>query len=108
MQGLGYKSKNDKIDAQELAMMACQQVLPVWTTFSPHLYQLRLLTRFYQSLQEQKTALDNQPHTFSHGMHQVKLIEKQLNKTIALVENQLLELEDQIHFLISKDVKLQK
>jgi transposase len=41
-------------------------------------------------------------------MHQVKLIEKQLTKTIALLKKQLLELEKQIQALIEKDDKLQE
>jgi transposase len=49
LKSLGYKSKNDKIDAQGLSRMGLEQQLPVWKPLSKNLYALRLLTRQHRS-----------------------------------------------------------
>ena len=54
---LGLKSKNDKIDARGLAQMAAQQNLDTWKPISPQIQELRALTRYYNTLQEQKRFL---------------------------------------------------
>jgi len=66
------RSKNDKIDAQGLSPMGLQQQglpqqLPVWKPLSKNLYQLRLLTRQHQRLQELKTQSTNQQHALAHS-----------------------------------------
>ncbi|GAB3277211.1 hypothetical protein GCM10027347_51070 [Larkinella harenae] len=48
LKSLGYKSKNDKIDAQGLSRMGLEQHLPLWQPLSKNLYALRLLTRQHQ------------------------------------------------------------
>jgi hypothetical protein len=53
--GPPLRSKNDKIDAQGLSRLGLEQQLPVWKPLSKNLYQLRLLTRRHQRLQELKT-----------------------------------------------------
>lgn len=49
LKSLGYKSKNDKIDAQGLSRMGLEQQLPVWKPLSKNLYALRLLTRQHRT-----------------------------------------------------------
>ena len=61
LKSLGYKSKNDKIDAQGLSRMGLEQQLPVWKPLSKQLYQLRLLTRQHQRLQERSAAAVENP-----------------------------------------------
>src|SRR4051812_23632550 len=55
LMSLGHKSKNDQIDALGLARMGLEQQLPRWQPLSKKIYQLRLLTRQHQRLQELKT-----------------------------------------------------
>lgn len=96
IESLGYKTKNDEVDAKGLAMMAAQQKLKVWQPLVGFYYQLRGYTRHHQSLTEQKTALKNQLHAITYGMYSNKIVEKQLSKIIALIEKQITDLEDQI------------
>lgn len=49
LQSLGYKSKNDKIDAQGLSRMGLEQQLIRWQPLSKNIYGLRLLTRQHRS-----------------------------------------------------------
>src|SRR5690606_30110879 len=67
LQSLGLKSKNDKIDAKGLSYMAAQQSLELWQPLDDFYYQLRDMTRQYQSLQELKTQVGNQLHAQEHS-----------------------------------------
>jgi hypothetical protein len=49
LQATGLKSKNDKIDSKGLSRMAAEQSLPVWQPMDDLFYQLKALTRQYQS-----------------------------------------------------------
>jgi len=91
MQALGLKSKNDKIDAQGLALMCAQHKFDVWQPVAKFYYQLRLLTRHYQSTQEARTIFFNQHHALQHSGYSSKQVSKQLEKTIALFEKQVKE-----------------
>jgi transposase len=103
LKSLGYKSKNDKIDAQGLSRMGLEQQLPVWKPLSKNLYQLRLLTRQHQRLQELKTQSTNQQHALSHSAFDNAFITKQLAKLVAVYEQQLVTLEEAIAQLIDED-----
>ena len=100
MKSLGLKSKNDKIDAQGLALMCAQQKFDTWQPIAKYYCQLRILTRHYQSLQEQKTALKNQLHVLQHSAYISKEVNKQLEKVIAFTDKQIKE----IKALISKHI----
>ena len=56
MQATGLKSKNDKIDSKGLARMGAEQKLENWMPYSTTIYQLRLLTRQSEDLQQQRTT----------------------------------------------------
>ena len=56
LQAIGLKSKNDIIDAKGLAQMGAEQSLKTWQPLGKFFYELRLLTRQYQNLQEQKQS----------------------------------------------------
>ena len=107
MQSLGYKSKNDKIDAQGLALMCAQQKFDPWQPISKFYYQLRLLTRHFQSTQESKTAIMNQHHALQHSGYPSKEVNKQLEKTIAFYNNQVKETKQYIinHVSSNEEVK---
>jgi transposase len=108
LKSLGYKSKNDKIDAQGLSRMGLEQQglplqLPVWKPLSKQLYQLRLLTRQHQRLQELKTQSTNQQHALAHSAFDNDFIDKQLTKLVAVYEQQLATIEETIAQLIDQD-----
>ena len=106
LKSLGYKSKNDKIDAQGLSRMGLEQQLPVWKPLSKSLYALRLLTRQHQRLQELKTQSTNQQHALGHSAFENRFITKQLTKLVAVYDQQLEALADAIGQLIEEDLIL--
>jgi transposase len=100
IQSLGLKSKNDKADAKGLAQMGAEQSLSLWEPLGEYFYCLRTLTRQHQNLQEQKTIIKNQLHAVERAMYKSINIEKQLKKSISLLDKQLKETE----VLISKHI----
>lgn len=103
LKSLGYKSKNDKIDAQGLSRMGLEQQLPQWKPLSKNLYALRLLTRQHQRLQELKTQSTNQQHALAHSAFDSTFINKQLTKLVAVYDTQIAALENAIRELIEAD-----
>jgi transposase len=96
MEALGLKSKNDKIDAKGLALMCAQHKFDLWQPMVKFYYELRLLTRHYQSTQELKTTFSNQYHALQYSGYSSKLVSKQLEKTVALFEKQVKESKEHI------------
>lgn len=108
MQALGLKSKNDKIDAQGLALMCAQHKFDKWRPVAKFYYELRLLTRHYQSTQELKTSLMNQLHALEYSGYPSKQVSKQLEKTIALFKKQIKESKQQIVEHINSDPEVKR
>lgn len=67
MESLGYKSKNDTIDARGLAQMGAERSLPFWQRPSESIYMLRSLCREHASLQDKLTEIRNQIHALDHA-----------------------------------------
>ncbi len=107
MQALGLKTKNDSVDARGLALMCAGHRFDVWQPIGKYNYQLRLLTRHYQSTQELKTVFLNQLHALEHSGYTSKQVSKQLKKTIDLFEKQVKALKQDIinHVESDADVK---
>jgi transposase len=107
IESLGLKSKTDSIDARGLAQMGAQQTLDLWEPLGDFYYVLRAFTRHYEQLEEQKTAVKNQLHAMVNGMYRNKMVEKQLAKTIALIEKQSEEIKTaiKIHIYENEEVK---
>ncbi len=103
LQSEGLKSKNDKIDAQGLSKMGAEKALELWEPAAEYYYELRAMTRQRQSLQEFKTAVNNQLHAEEHGMYKNKLVIKQLKQQIKFIEKQIADLEPVIEAHIAAD-----
>lgn len=99
----GLKSKNDKIDAQGLSKIGAEKALELWQPVAEYFYELRAMTRQYQSLQEFKTGINNQLHAEEHGMYKNKLVIKQLKQQIKFIEKQLADIEAAIEVHIASD-----
>ncbi|WP_077923001.1 IS110 family transposase [Spirosoma sp. 209] len=106
LKSLGYKSKNDKIDAQGLSRMGLEQRVPLWKPLSKNLYALRLLTRQHQRLQELRTQSTNQQHALKHSAFDNGFITKQLTNLVKVYDQQLTALEQAITQLINDDAVL--
>jgi transposase len=108
LQSLGLKSKNDKIDAKGLAIMCAHGQFNEWKPIAKYFYELRLLTRHYQSIQETKTGFMNQLHALKHSGYSNKELIKQQENTIALFEKQLKEIKKLIEKHIANDENTKK
>lgn len=108
MQAIGYKSKNDKIDAAGLSRMGAEQQLEVWQPMGDFFYQLRHLTRHHQSLQESITGFKNQLHAIEHSAWSVKEVIAHLKKTIKLFETQVEQTKQAITKLICTDEEVRQ
>ncbi|MDJ1473862.1 transposase, partial [Xanthocytophaga flava] len=108
LKSMGYKSKNDKLDAKGLAQMCAEKTLPCWKPVSKAIYHLRSLTRLHEDLQIQKTALTNRLHALQASMYELKQASKSLRMVLKSITAQLQSLEEQIRQVIEKDPQLAK
>jgi transposase len=84
----GYKSKDDCVDATALAYMGLEKNLDKWEPMNSFYYDLRSLTRHYQSVQEMETVLRNQLHAEQAGMFASKAVVQQIKAGIKLFSSQ--------------------
>lgn len=106
MRSLGFKSKNDKIDARGLAQMGAEQQLDVWEPASPHMMELRACLRYRASKQEMITQLSNELHALNRAHHQPRYVLKELKATIKRMKNEVTKLDAEITKLVHKDSEL--
>ena len=106
LQSLGYKSKNDKIDARGLAQMGAEQPLRRWKPFSENIYGLRALTRYCEQLSGHRTMYLNQLSALEQGMYQIESVKSSLRELIKLTEQQLSETKQKIEDLVRADKKI--
>lgn len=100
LESIGFKSKTDKSDSKGLSRMGLEQHLVLWEPLDGYYYELRSITRHYQSVQETITAVSNQQEAILHGMYQNKKVIKSLEKIkVTLIK----ELEN-IRVAISKHI----
>lgn len=107
MQALGLKTKNDTVDAKGLALMCIQHKFEAWKPIGKYNYELRSLTRHYQSTQELKTVYMNQLHALEHSGYPSKTVSMQLKKSITLFEKQVKAIKKAIagHIESNEEVK---
>jgi transposase len=103
IQSLGIKSKNDKIDAKGLAIMAAQQQLKRWQPLSNQIYRLRQLTRFYQQLQESRTSFRNQLQALEYSRLHNEAVTDPLKEIVSSMEVQIKEISKAIEEALRLD-----
>ena len=108
LQSLGYKSKNDKIDAKGLAHMGAERKLRPWQPLSPQLYLLRKLTREREQISHARTGILNLLHAEEHTMLQGTSTVSRLKKTLALFDKQLAAIEKELAAVVARDELLQE
>jgi transposase len=86
--------------------MGLEQSLKLWEPLSKNIYQLRMLTRHYQTLQELKNQSENQRHSILHSRTIDKFTLKHLEKLIKVYDKQLDETKQAIAKLVEKDAIL--
>lgn len=106
-QSLGYKSKNDQLDAKALAHMGAERNLEPWQPLSKQLYLLRKLTREHEQIQQVRCQTANHLHAEVYSMHTSKSTIKRLKKTLQLYDAQLKGIQEEIKEVIAADALLQ-
>lgn len=103
---LGIKTKNDKADARSLSRMGAEQALELWQPMGSFFYELRALTRLYQTLQENITASKNQLEAAELGMYPSDQIIQTLKTIIHQTEDQLAIIKTAINEHLASDKKI--
>jgi transposase len=105
---LGFKTKNDKIDARGIAIMGAQRKLQQWSPPNERIMQLRTLTRHHQALQERLTATRNQLHAEQKSEIKSDLVINQLELAIEFDQKQIETINKGICKLIKSDLELKR
>ena len=103
IQSIGYKSKNDKIDAKALAQMGAEQRLDLWQPFSDKTYEIRNLTRQNEDLQKERTAILNRIESQNYAQKQNKLVLRQLKSMLKLIDKQIDQVKLEVERCINED-----
>ncbi len=106
MESLGYKSKNDTIDARGLAQMGAERSLPLWQRPSKSIYMLRSLCREHVSLQDDMTEIRNQIHAMDHAYMKNTRSYKRLEAKLKFIKKQEKINKKDIEETIRKDKDL--
>jgi transposase len=101
-------SKTDKADARALARMCAEQNLTRWNPPGDFYYTLRMLTRYYQTIQEQITANKNQLHALQAAMKPMDAVSVSMQELISIMETQLKGMKDAIHRHLRSDKAIWK
>lgn len=108
IEALGFKSKNDQSDAKALGLMALSQSFEPFKPIARFYYNLRVLTRFHQSVQESKSAISNQIHALEHSAYDAGIVLKELRSTLKHLEKQLEKTKKRIAEYLSEDATIQR
>lgn len=106
MQSLGLKSKNDSIDAQGLAHMACGQQHKRWSAPSQTMYQLRTITRQMESISEMITSTINEIEALSYAMFREEAVLSMLQQQKEQLEARKKAFSTLIDEVLKKDKAL--
>jgi transposase len=107
-ESLGLKSKTDRIDAQALSRMCCEQIHTPWKPISKSIYALRMITRQIESLCDMATATSNRLQALTYGMYRDKEVEKMLQKQLDLFEKQKGALHKRVEQIVAEDPVLKR
>lgn len=83
--------------------MGAEQNLDLWQPLSKNIYDLRMLTRQHQRLQELKNQSENQKHALLNSRISDEFIIKQLDKLIKLYDQQIDQIKKELDQLLGKD-----
>lgn len=108
LESLGQKTKNDKIDAQGLAQMGAERSLKKWDPPVKFYATLRSLTRYYQSLQESKTAENNRLHALKVAKHSANYVVKQTEKQLKGLKDLIKKAKEEICKHLDKNAEVRK
>lgn len=103
---MNLKSKTDKLEAKALAELGLDKRLPQWKPASPQMYELKRLSRERNTLLDEKTAISNRLHAEKSCRQPDQRIINRQQARIALIKDQLEEVEQQMQELAAQDEQL--
>jgi len=96
-QAQGIVSKNDKQAAHSLALMGQRLDLPLHKAKSDDMLKRKQLLMGINALKKQRQAIRNQLHALNHQIIFVPKVVEAFKETLAIVEKQLTELEEELN-----------
>lgn len=105
-ESLGAKSKTDKIDAQILAQLGLERKLQAWQPLSPCFAALKQLTRERDAIVQERTSVNNQLHAYKHQGKVNPTSIARSERRLAVLNDQIKEIEKEIAGLIKQDKDL--
>lgn len=103
---LNVKTKTDEVDAKILSRFGVERKHAPWSPPKPIFVELRNLTRYYNQLLEQKTAISNLKHSKDESHHVQDIILKSSKKMLEQFDREIEKIKLEIQKLISSDSEL--
>ena len=100
---LNAKSKTDKSDAKNLAILGVERKFDNWSPSSPFFKKLRSLTRYNDQLKEQKTVFSNMLHSYELSEDVDRFVVNDTRKIIAVFEKKIAKSFEKIQAHIKSD-----
>ena len=106
IQSTEVKNKTDRIDARMLCKMGLERPLQAWIPPSEQMRRLRALTRERQNLVEQAAELSVQREAVGHQHDPLAATLRRFEQHRTFLQNQIKEIEKEIHALVKDDSDL--
>lgn len=107
-QSLDQRSKTDALDSKMLSMLGCERKLPEWSPPGKTLQKLKLLSRERSTLVKERSTERNRIHAIKTSSFPQKDAIKRSNKRIKLLDEQITEIEADMHKIVQTDKILLK
>jgi transposase len=107
-QSLDQRSKTDALDSKMLSMLGCERELALWEPPSEQMEHLRALSRERNSLIKERSYELNRLHAISQSAYQNARINDRHKKRLALLNEQIKEIEKEMDLIIQEDEYLSR
>jgi transposase len=105
---LEHKSKDDRIDAQKLAQLSLERLLPAWEPPGEAMLKIKRLCRERAELLAEKTSVSNRLHARNHAHKPEKSSIQRGKKSLKFLGKQVRETEKAIRDAIAADADIKR
>lgn len=105
---LNIKTKTDNVDAKIMARMGTEQSFAAWNPPAEVYRRMRMLTRHFQELKKDRTAMLNRLEAITHSAGNDKFLMRSNKRIVALIDKQIEECEEELRDLVTSDSELAK
>lgn len=102
-QSLDQRSKTDALDSKMLSMLGCERDLTAWEPPSDQMQSLRGLSRERSSLIKERSIELNRSHALKRSIYKDCKAEKRHQARMDLLNEQIKEIESEMHAVIKMD-----